>query len=76
MITFKKHLVNKKWWGTWDVYKNSKKTGISILQTEQGKGDEFICLVDPESKYYFDFEPCVRKSLDAAKNYIKRSIDK
>jgi len=76
MVTFKKVIVNKKWWGTYDVFKNSKRTGIVIHQDEQGKGDDFYCMVDVDSPYYFDFEPCTRKSLDTAKSYVKKHLEK
>jgi len=76
MATFKKIIINKKWWGTYDVVDSGKSTGITIHQSENGIGDEFYCMVAAGTKYYFDFEPCVRKSLETAKSYVNRFLEK
>jgi hypothetical protein len=76
MVTFKKIMVNNKWYGSWYAYNESKNTKVFISQDKNGTGDEFYCMVEPESKHYGDFEPCTRKSLNAAKNYVKSFFSK
>ena len=72
MATFKKVIIKGKWWGTYDVIDGGKRTGITIHQDEQGKGDDFFITADVDSRHYFDFEPETRKSLDSAKAYVNR----